>query len=161
MAVRIHTDDPRRFEPSATVLVGGSPEEAVELRISASRPHRGGLLVSFETYEDRDRAERLRGKLVFAHGGEPPAVEGFLESDLRGLVVVDPSGGRLGVIAAVHVREAQDLWEVQTEEGASVLLPAVEEFVKEVDLKRGRVVAEPPDGLFPHRPDDPVGTDGP
>lgn len=151
MAVRIHTDYAGRFEASATVLVGEGPEDAEEMRISSSRPHRGGLLVVFENFEDRDRAERLRGLLVFSPGPlqATAPIDGFLEGDLVGLEVVDPAGRLLGSVAAVHLREAQDLWEVRTEEGEAVLLPAVEEFVKEVDPESRRIVADPPEGLFP------------
>lgn len=148
--MRTHSDNPERFAAGATVLVGPDASRARACRISASRPHRGGLLVGFEDVSDRDRAEELRGSLVFVPASAlgRPEEGSFWEHELVGLEVVDVSGRPLGSIAGVYGRAEQDLWEVVAE-GSTVLMPAVEQIVLRVDLEERKVVVDPPAGLFP------------
>lgn len=148
--MRTYSDNPQRFAAGATVLVGADASRARARRISASRPHRGGLLVGFEDVSDRDRAEELRGSLVFVPASAlgRPEEGSFWEHELVGLAVVDVSGRPLGSVAGVHGRGEQDLWEVVAE-GSTVLMPAVEQIVLRVDLEERKVVVDPPAGLFP------------
>lgn len=145
------TDNPDRFEPGVTVLVGPDEASAVAMAVAGSRPHQPErLLVAFEEIVDRTAAQSLRGHRIFAPAGELPSLPDgeYWESDLVGLEVVDGSGAKLGVLSQVLGRAAQDLWEVETPTGP-VLVPAVPAIVREVDVAGGRVVLDPPKGLFP------------
>lgn len=99
--------------------------------------------------EDRAAAEGLRGKELFIDPSQVVAPEegAFWVHQLVGFDVVDSSGKVLGTVAAIHVREFQDLWEVETP-GGPFLLPAVRQFVKDINEPARRVVVDPPDGLF-------------
>jgi 16S rRNA processing protein RimM len=46
------------------------------------------------------------------------------------------------------LRASQDILEIKTLEGQEVLLPWVDEFVKEVDLESGMVRVTPIEGFF-------------
>jgi 16S rRNA processing protein RimM len=145
--VRPHTDHPERFAPGSSLWL----DEELNSRatITSSRPHSAGLLVKLEKVDDRTGAELLRGKELFIDASQsvPPEAGEFWIHELVGFEVFDINGKTLGRISAIHVREAQDLWEVTTGDG-SVLLPAVPQFVKEIDESLSRIVVDPPEGLF-------------
>ena len=102
----------------------------------------------FEGVDSRDEAERLRGQLVFVDQTQLSDLkEGWWESDLVGLEVVDRTGSRLGTIKGTSISEHQDRWEVETPKGL-VYVPAVADIVIEVDLDKRVVTLDPPAGLF-------------
>ena len=73
----------------------------------------------------------------------------FYYSDLTGLTVYDPGGVVLGQVKTVHNHGAGDLLEIQLpEQSATVLMPFTQAVVPTVDLGKGRIVANPPEGLF-------------
>lgn len=153
MVVRPLTDNPDRFAPGAEVLVGREAEGAVPMSVVSSRPHQiDRLLVGFDEVPGRTEAESLRGHRIFAPPEALPVLPDgeYWESELAGLEVVDGTGAHLGVLTQVLGREAQDLWEVESPAGP-VLVPAVPAIVRQVDLAGGRVVLDPPEGLFPAR----------
>lgn len=106
-------------------------------------------MVVFEGIADRNGADKLRGSLIFVGPGELPDAEedAYWEHDLIGAEVFDVDGRRRGKISRIFAREEQDLWEVETEDGA-VLVPAAKDVVVSVDARGGKVVIDPPEGLF-------------
>ena len=76
-----------------------------------------------------------------------PADEFYLH-DLVGLRVEDQHGAVLGQLADIVGGAGNDLFVVRTPDGRQVLLPAVKEFVKSIDLATGVVRVEPIPGLF-------------
>lgn len=140
-----------RFVAGATLFVGDpASEDSAAVRIEAARPHQGRYIVAFEHVDDRTQAETLRNVLLSIPSGQarPPAPGRYYPHDLEGLDVFDESGGTLGVLTGVLDNPANDLWIVRTPAGKDVLVPAVREFVRDVDLERKRIVVRPIPGLF-------------
>ena len=151
VTVQVHTDDPqRRFLPGAVFVT--EPGERGPLTLVGVRVHQGTYLLAFEGHPDRSAAEALRGTRLLVEDDDSdedePEEDAWRETDLLGLVVVLTDGTSLGEVAALHVRDVQDLLEVRTPEGGEVLIPFVEELVPEVDEEAGRVVVDPPPGLL-------------
>lgn len=104
----------------------------------------GGVL----TKED---ADALRGRTLLADRARLPDLpdDEYYHADLVGLEVRDTGGTILGTVAAVHNHGAGDLIEIRPPgQSDTVLLPFTQELVPAVDLRTGRIVADPPDGLF-------------
>lgn len=138
------SDDPHRFAPGAVL----QHEDGRELTVSAARDHSGRLLVSFAGVSTRDDAESLRGALyVAAEAARDLGEEEFWPHDLEGCEVFTAHGTRVGVVARVIVRPAQDLLAIETDAGER-LVPFVAPIVTEVDLEGRRVTLEPPEGLL-------------
>lgn len=98
----------------------------------------------------REEAEALRGQRLYAGRDRLPALadDEFYHADLIGLEVRDTGGALLGTVAAVLNHGAGDLLEVRRAGAESVLVPFTRAIVPTVDLKAGRIVADPPEGLF-------------
>lgn len=151
-------------EPAAALADYGPLEASKGGRLTVERMRDQGtvLIVKFREIADRTAAERLNGADLFVDRAalpEPEDEETFYHADLIGLVVVDEAGERLGEIVAVPNYGAGDLLEVKPAAGATFLLPFTRACVPVVDVKGGRVIAAPPEGLFREAAPEP-GEDG-
>lgn len=147
-------------DPAAIADYGPlSLEDGRSLTIRVTRPVKGGFAVRLGNVPTREAAEALKGQRLYAPRERLPDLpdDEFYHADLIGLEVVDTGGHILGKVRAVHDHGAGDLLEVGVP-GVSqpVLLPFTLAAVPTVDLSAGRLVADPPLGLFEDgRPEDP------
>lgn len=138
------SDDPARFSPGSRLL----HEDGRELVVVASRRHRDRLLVTFEGHADRDRAATLRGAL-YVDPSQARSLEAgeFWVHELVGLAVRSLDGDPAGTVAEVRPGPAQDLLVLDTPAGER-LVPMTAGIVVNVDVARGEIVVDPPDGLL-------------
>lgn len=150
VSVDVRTDDPdRRFAPG--VVLETDPPERGPLTVAGARWHSGRLLVHFEAVADRTAAEALRGILLVVDSASCPPVDEpdeWWDHDLEGLAVVGTDGTSLGEVAEILHPPGGDLLVVRRLDGTEALVPFVSEIVPEVDVAAGRVVVDPPEGLF-------------
>ncbi len=140
-----------RRRPGDRVFVQASPGGVPrELRIEDKRPLRSLWILSFEGIQDLGGARRLVGlELGVPEEDLEPLEEGeYYHHQLVGLEVVTESGTALGRIVGVMETKAHDLYAVETDSGREILLPAVAEIIKVVDVTRGIMVVDPPEGLW-------------
>ncbi len=140
-------------EPAA--LAGYGPlwteDGARSFTVRITRPVAGGLAARLSGVDSREAAQALRGVRLYADRAALPALpeDEFYHADLIGLTVQDPGGAVLGRVAAVLNHGAGDLLEVAPAPGLpTVLVPFSRAVVPTVDLAAGRIVADPPEGLF-------------
>lgn len=146
MTVIALSDDPDRFEPGAEFVTN----DRRHLVLRSVRRHHGSLLLSFEGYDDRDEAEKLRGATLTIDTDQRRTLEAdqYWPEELEGLVAVDHDGARIGLVTGVVLGEAQDRLVIRTDAGSTFELPFVEELVGEVHPSGGFVVILPPEGLY-------------
>ena len=149
MLIEVLSDAPDRYAPGAHIDAGDPDGPRRALTVRATRNDRGRSLVTFEEVTDRDAAEALRGALLSIDKDDAASLEAgmYYEWQLEGLTVVDEDGEELGTFVRVLEGGGGDLWVVDTDDG-EVLIPAVEEFVRRVDLESGRIVVHVIPGLF-------------
>ncbi|MFY9588406.1 MAG: ribosome maturation factor RimM [Actinomycetota bacterium] len=149
MVVEVLSDAPERFAPGGRIDAGDPDGARRTLTVRATRNDRGRSLVTFEEVTDRDAAEALRGALLsIAREDAVPLEDGmYYEWQLEGLTVADEDGRTVGTFVRVLEGGGGDLWVVDTGE-KEVLVPAVEEFVRRVDLEGGRIVLHVIPGLL-------------
>jgi 16S rRNA processing protein RimM len=161
VSVEVRTDDPdKRFAPGKVLVtdpgaVPSAPPDAYRvpdrLTIEDVRAHQGRLIVAFEGVYDRNVAEALRGVLLCVDSAELGTLDDpdeFHDHQLVGLTAVTPAGETLGEVARVDHAPASDLLVLRRPEGHTALVPFVKAIVPEVDLAGGRVIVDPPEGLF-------------
>lgn len=121
-------------------------------RIASARAGKGHLVVRFEGVDDRNAAEELTHIELYVPRARLPKQKDagtFYHADLIGLSVETSSGEKLGEVTAVQNFGAGDLLEVRpTSGGMTALIPFVDQYVPVVDVAGGRIVADPPAGLF-------------
>jgi len=116
-----------------------------------SHTGKGELIVKVDGVNSRDEADLLKGERLFVARSELPEAgdEEFYHADLIGLTAKTVSGKTLGTVRAVFDFGAGDMLEILPKEGALVMVPFTKEVVPIVDIDKGRVVVNPPEGLLP------------
>ena len=111
---------------------------------------KNGFTARLTGIQTKEQADALRGVRLFVDRDVLPALpdDEYYHADLIGLEVYDTGGTLLGRVENVLNHGASDLLEVKPAIGESVLLPFTIAAVPTVDLTAGRLVADPPDGLF-------------
>ena len=137
-------------EPAAIETYGPLTDEAGQsYTLKITRAVKNGFAVRLSGVGSKEAADGLRGVRLYAPRTALPDLpdDEYYHADLIGLKVLDTGGAELGRVKAVHNHGASDLLEIAAAEG-TVLLPFTLESVPTVDLTRGCVVADPPEGLF-------------
>jgi 16S rRNA processing protein RimM len=124
---------------------------ATTYTLTITRPVKGGYAVRLSGVKTKEAADALRGTTLFAPRDALPALpdDEFYYTDLIGMAAVDTGGADLGRIHAVHNHGGGDLLELRVQgQTGTVLVPFTRAVVPTVDLRAGRIVIDPPDGLF-------------
>ncbi|WP_071673092.1 ribosome maturation factor RimM [Nioella nitratireducens] len=140
-------------EPAAMGDYGplSTDDGARSFTLTITRPVKGGFAVRLSGVKTKEEADALKGTRLYAPRDALPALpdDEFYHADLIGLTVVDTGGEELGQIHAVLNHGAGDLLEVRKRgQKGTTLVPFTLDIVPTVDLTAGRVVADPPEGLF-------------
>lgn len=153
-ALRFRPDDPAsesiQFVERIFLADGDDGAGAAEYRIVEGAPHtRGAMRLMLEGITNANLAEPLVGKSVFADENElpPPAENEFYYRDVIGCEVFLLDGTRLGTIEEIIATGANDVFVVRGD-GKEVLVPVIEDVVKEIDAASKRVVIEAIPGLL-------------
>jgi 16S rRNA processing protein RimM len=130
------TDFQDRFDPGASLLLDGCAHN-----IEWSREGQPGLVVKLDGIDNRTMAELFRGRYLEVPDDQVRSLEAgtFYHRQVVGLAAVTSSGQRLGVIAEVLERPANDVW-VSRDGSIEHLIPATRDAIVSVDLPAGQVV---------------------
>ncbi|HSR50490.1 MAG TPA: ribosome maturation factor RimM [Acidobacteriota bacterium] len=149
VAAEILTDFPQRFQDTERVRIE-TPAGSFQERLQSHRFHKRRVLLKFQGRETPDEV----AELVWGDVQVPleERVEGppghFYNADLVNCEV------RRGGQSLGRVEDVLDLGGagsnliIRTDQGAEWQLPLVREYVLSVDLERGRIEADPPQGLL-------------
>jgi 16S rRNA processing protein RimM len=127
-----------------------SVADAREYRIvEVAQVGQGAIRVMLEGITDINLAQLEKGKNVFAAENDlpPPAENEFYYRDVMGCEVFLTDGVRIGVVEEIIATGANDVFVVRGD-GKEVLVPVIEDVVKEIDLDGKRVVIEAIPGLL-------------
>ena len=151
--VRPLSDFAERFAVGATLYLG---DDHTPHTITKARLRPGSHVLGLSGIESANDAERLRGRTLYvpADALASPAPDQFFQHDVIGLRVEHINGQPLGVITEVLTMGPYDTYVVRDAQGAERLLPAVKEFIKQVDLAAGVMRVAPIPGLFDDNADE-------
>ncbi len=125
----------------------------VVLRVKAWRPIKDGFAAFVEEAATREDAQALKSLRLHVARDRLPATDDdeFYHADLIGLAVKDLEGRPLGEVRSVQNYGAADLLEIWKTPGVAEIwfLPFTKAAAPHVDLAKGEIVADPPEGLMP------------
>lgn len=141
--IRCHpeTDYPERFQETEEVEIFDEKNSPRRVRVEYARMHGQVVLIKLAGVDRIETAEPLRGFLVGVPDDETVELEDgeFYHYELEGLQVFNEDGKSLGVVDEVLANPAHEIYRV-----GELLIPAVPEYVVEIDLERARMVVRPP-----------------
>ena len=121
------SDDDRRWEIGAIVIVDGAPARVTLMRRVGSG--RRAIRLDRPVPRGAELSVRLRDL-------PPPEPDSYYAFQLVGLDVVDDEGTPVGVVAEVMPGPANDNLEL----GDGRLVPLIEDAIREIDLEGRRIV---------------------
>jgi 16S rRNA processing protein RimM len=142
-------DGPGRFRNLETLTIVKPSGEEVSFRVEEVRIHKNFALVKFEGVMNRTDAEALKRCYVRVPDGECTEMEKTQtqREKLQGLEVYTMAGDRLGILEEVILTGANDVYEVRDGK-KTILLPAISDVIKCIDLESGRIIVELLPGLI-------------
>jgi 16S rRNA processing protein RimM len=140
------TDLPERFSWLKTVYIGRA--EPRPAGVEAVRSHQHWVLLKLAGIDNRDQAESLRGEWLQVPIDEaiPLEEDEYFLYQLVGLAVYDETGQQLGELVDVLETGANNVFVIRSPEG-ELLLPDIDEVIREIDLESGRVIVRLLPGL--------------
>ena len=144
LKVEVVTDFPERFTPQSRIYVNRQP-----MTIDSTEWRKGKVIIKLNTVDSIEEAQKLRGQPVeIPHSQLHPLPEGqYYHFQLIGLEVWTTQGELLGTVTEILNADSNDNYVVRGAKG-EVLIPAIEDVVKSIDLNKGCIIIEPIEGLL-------------
>ncbi|KPA23279.1 Ribosome maturation factor RimM [Shimia sp. SK013] len=145
----------KSFTAEADAIADYAPlitgDGAMEFEVTVLGVVKNGLSARLSGISTKEQADALKGVKLYVPRARLPDTDDdeYYYTDLVGLEVRDTGGTLLGTVKSVQNHGATDLLEIQ---GAAlkstVLLPFTHVAVPTVDILAGRIITDPPEGLF-------------
>jgi 16S rRNA processing protein RimM len=148
VSARVLTDFPERFDTTEWVYLGNE-FEATPYRLESYRWHKEHVLLTLKGVTNRTEAEQLKGQLVQVPIDEAIALPAgsYYLYQLIGLRVQDIGGNDLGTLTSIMETGANDVYVVKNDD-REILLPAIPDVVKTIDIANGVMVVQVMEGLI-------------
>lgn len=148
--MKSYADSPSIFDAVDTLYLQDGDKAPQPITVQSWREHKGLFLITIKSVTDRDQAEALRGRSLLVREADLPELDGdeHYLYQMIGCRVVLSDDTEVGVLKGFYETGEQDTWVIVNEAGTEILLPAVPEFVLDIDLDSEIIVVEPPEGLL-------------
>ena len=135
------TDDAQRFLDLKTVYLDTGKEE-LELEIEKVKFFKNLVILKFKNYDNINDIEKYKKCPILVTREDAVELEEneYFIADLIGLDVVSDEGENLGKISDVLQTGANDVYVIKNKGVKDILVPAIEQCVREVNLEENRIV---------------------
>ena len=142
------TDDVTRFEDLKSIYIEKN-KSLEEKLIQEVKYQKNLVLLKLEGIDDINQA--LEYKDCYLKINRKDAVrlpeDSYFIVDLIGLEVITEEGKALGKLVDVFPTGSNDVYVVKNELGKQVLLPAIGEVIKQVDIQNGKMIVKLLEGM--------------
>lgn len=121
-----------------------------KIKVLSAKVHKNIVLMRLDSVDSIEKAELLRGKVLFMDRADVKLAEGehFIQ-DILGLSVFDVDTNRCyGKVADVLKTGANDVYQVTNDDGKDYLFPVIDEVICEVDVDNNFMKIRPLKGIF-------------
>ena len=147
--VKPFTDDIRRFDELKTVYVEKNNNQT-EYEIEEVKYHKDMVLIKFKGIDKVEQAEMLRNSyLTVSRDSVEKLEEGrYYIVDLLGLEVYTDEQVLLGTLEDIFNTGSNDIYVVKNKEGKQILLPAIQDVIKQIDMENKKIIVHLLPGLI-------------
>lgn len=120
------------------------------LDVSALRIHKSHILMKLDSVNDRNTAEKLVSKTLYAYREDIPINDDryFIE-DLKGSKVIDYKSNKIyGILKDVINTGANDIYVVGQKSNKEYLVPIIEGTIKNISIETNQIYINPIRGIF-------------
>ena len=140
------TDDPSFLLDFSTLYI-----ENRAVKVTSSRVHKSFLLISLDGVDNLTDALKLKNKIIYISRNDIKLEAGrFFIADLIGLAAINnDTGEEIGYITDVLILPANNVYVIKAIQNTlnEILIPAVDEFVIEINLSSGYIKFKMIDGM--------------
>jgi len=123
----------------------------LKIDIEAVRLLRGYVHLKLEGYNELDKVDTLRGKYLYIDRKHAVKIKkgSYYYYDILGCRVITKDGELLGTVFDIQNAGSSDVYFVrpQNSKNGELLIPAISDVVKEIDVANKEIVIEMVDGL--------------
>ena len=133
LRIKPSIERPEILRKLSRIYIDGTPR-----KLLFAKPHKNIYILHFEGCDDRNAAEALIGKKIFLPEGDFPrlAKGEYYFFQLLGLSVSEEDGTPVGTLTEIMETGANDVYAVETDDGKEILIPAIPDCIKGVDLEK-------------------------
>jgi len=144
------TDNKERFLDLDKVFIQDKDGNLIPETVEHCKFFKQFVFVKFEGIDDINDVEKYRRcpVMVTREDAVPLEEDEYYIADLIGMTLVDDTGVTIGTLLNVIETGANDVYEVRTEDGGTILLPAIKDCILDVDLEEGIILVHILKGLI-------------
>jgi 16S rRNA processing protein RimM len=138
--------EPEELQKFKRVFIG---EKHREYKVQSFRPHQNNWLLKLEGVDTRNDAELLHDLWISIERKDRPvpAEAEYFTNQIIGLKVETIDGVALGEVTEILKTGANDVYVVKNDQ-RDILLPAVAEVIRSIDLEQGKMIVKLLEGLM-------------
>lgn len=146
--VKPFTDDINRFDKLKKVYIKSNNIKQ-KYEIEQVKYHKDMVLIKLKGIENLEQADLLRNSyLMINREEEKPLEEGnYYIVDMIGLEVYTEKGKNLGKLEDIFNTGSNDIYVVKNDLGKQILLPAISDVIKQIDLENKKIIVHLIPGL--------------
>ncbi len=137
------TDDITRFKNMKNLLLDTGKEGYISLEVENARPQKNLVILKFKGIDNINDIEKYKGKGLYVTKENRVSLkeDEYFRADLIGCeVFLDDSVDEVfGTVSDILETGANDVYEIELSSGGSVLVPAIKECIKNVDVDARRI----------------------
>lgn len=140
------TDNIERFSDLKKAYLG---DNKIKVEVEKVRYHKGLAIIKFKEFNDINEILKFKDHFIYIDEEDRVKLpeDHYFIFDLVDCAVYDTEGKKIGIVTDVIQYSANDVYVVENEE-KSYLIPAVKEFVIDVDIHNKRIIIDPIEGMI-------------
>ncbi len=142
------TDNIERFNDLKIVYLGDNKEK---VEIEDVKYHKGLAIIKFKEFDNINQVLKFKDEFVYIDAEDKVQLpeDHYFIFDIVDCTVYDTVGNKIGVVTDVLLYSANDVYVVKAhDKDKEYLIPAVKEFVKEVDIQNKKIIIDPIEGMI-------------
>lgn len=143
--LKIQRTNNETFDRDVNYYIG---QDFDQVEIEKSR-HSGELsFIKLKSFDNINDVLKYKNQFIYVDSNDLYELESdeYYVKDLVGLKVHDENNDLIGDVKDVLTYAANDIYVVSSEEG-DIMIPAVKEFIKEINLEKGTIVVKVIEGM--------------
>lgn len=149
LKVKPLTDDITRFEDLEAVYIEKA-KELIKYNIQEVKYNKNMVLLKLEGIDDISEAEKYKNCYIKINREDALTLEenSYFVVDIIGLEVYTEEEELLGKVIEVFSTGSNDVYTIKNSEGKEILLPAISEVIKKVDIPNKKIIVHLLEGLI-------------
>lgn len=143
------TDDVNRFKKLKQVILD-TGKETMPLEIQSVKFFKQFVILKFKGIDNINDIEKYKRCPLYVtrEHAVPLEEDEYFIADMIGMEVCTEDGNKFGTLKDVIETGANDVYVIESAEHGEVLVPAVKECIRSVDIEKGQMMIHLMDGLI-------------